>query len=53
MKSIIIAALLGSLTVADVSALKLTQQGPNENVQAQAAAAAEKSGVVDKEKENK
>jgi hypothetical protein len=53
MKSIILAALLGAMTVDDINALKLTQTGPASNVTEQAAAIAEKAGVVDKEKENK
>lgn len=53
MKSIIIACLLGAMTLEDVSALRVNQLGPKENVAEQAAAAAEKAGNVDPEKENK
>jgi hypothetical protein len=53
MKSIILAALLGAMTVEDVTALRLAQSGPASNASEVAAAAAEKAGVVDKEKENK
>jgi hypothetical protein len=55
MKSIIIAALLGAMTFDDVNALKIDQkvvvQAPS--VTEQAAAAAEKAGAKDPEKENK
>ena len=53
MKTIIFAALMGSLTFDDVNALRLQQLGPKENVSETAAAIAEKAGVVDEEKENK
>jgi len=41
------------MTVEDVTALRLAQSGPASNASEVAAAAAEKAGVVDKEKENK
>jgi hypothetical protein len=51
MKSIILAALLGAITFEDVNALRISANGPSATQQA--AAAAEKAGVVDPEKGNK
>ena len=53
MKSIIIAALVGAMTVDDVNALRVTSVGPAATIAEQAAAIAEKAGNEDKEKENK
>ena len=50
MKTIILAALLGSLTVTEVDALRVNQLGPKSNVSEQAALAAEKAGNVNEEK---
>ena len=53
MKTIILAALVGALTIGDVDALRVASRGPKENVAESSAAAAEKAGVIDEEKENK
>ena len=53
MKSIIIAGLLGAMTLDEVNALNIKQLAPKGGIAEQAAAIAEKAGNVDKEKENK
>lgn len=53
MKTIILAALLGALTIGEIDALHVVQRGPKENVAEQAAKAAELAGNKDEEKENK
>jgi hypothetical protein len=53
MKTIILAALLGSMTFDDVNAMRLQQLGPKTSSAEAAAAVAEKAGVVDEEKVNK
>jgi hypothetical protein len=53
MKSIILAALVGTLTFEQVSAISLDKKTPNQNVLKEAEVAAAKAGVKDEEAENK